>query len=103
MNTIQSFASATYQMLATLIISIATTVIEYIRRFLPPQAASVPFLDEGQPKLTPASHDTPQRPAPHPNSPIETPGPSRDLQLKLAHRRGAMAEYTRPKYEAREW
>lgn len=96
MDSIQSFANAAYQMLTTLLVSLATTITEFVRRFLGPKAVQEP---EPAPELTPRPTQQPPEPVPRtsPNS-LE-----KDLKLKLAHRHGAMAQYTRPKYEAREW
>ncbi len=96
MDSIQSFASATYQMLTTLLVSLATTITEFVRRFLGPRVIQEPELaPEPAPRLTQRT------PEPVPRTPPNSL--EKDLKLKLAHRHGAMAQYTRPKYEAREW
>lgn len=98
MDSIQSFASAIYHTLTALIVSLATTITEFVRRFIGPKT-----VQESEPAPEPESAP---RPTQQPSEPaIHTPPNSleKDLQLKLAHRHGAMAQYTRPKYEAREW
>ena len=93
-------------MLTTLIVSLTITITEFVRRFIGPPPQPPKEIAE----LELASAPAPLlQPAPHPNSPSGGPAQeqskdqSQELQLKLAHRRGAMAEYTRPKYEVREW
>jgi hypothetical protein len=101
MYDIASFTSAILQWLTAFVVRIATAIVEFIRRYVP-AAAGQQQQQQSQEKVAAA----PLRlPPPHPNSPSSAPtkDKNRDLELKLAHRRGAMAEYTRPKYEVREW
>lgn len=104
MYDIASFTSAILQWLTAFVVRLATAIAEFIRRYVPQQEKTVAA----------AATEAPLRlPTPHPNSPSGAPAQeqsqdqstdqSKELQLKLAHRRGAMAEYTRPKYEIREW
>ncbi len=85
-------------MLTTLLVSLATTITEFVRRFIGPKAIQEPEL-ASEPAPSPRQQQRPSELAsPTPSNSLE-----KDLKLKLAHRHGAMAQYTRPKYEAREW
>ncbi len=100
MYDIASFTSAILQWLTAFVVRIATAIVEFIRRYVPTAATGQPQLQEKAAALA-----APLIPPPHTNSPSNAPtkDKNRELELKLAHRRGAMAEYTRPKYEVREW
>ncbi len=102
MDSLQQFVSSAYQWISALLVGLVGVLLRYIRPAPTPAEPDSQLEAEAQPQPQPQPQQIPKRPVPQ-EQPRTSNSLDKELQSKLAHRRGAMAEYTRPKYEVREW